>query len=77
MARNQNSIYGLDETGMAEKVSGEALRPSGAKEDFWGSTFDQSAKSKGNASDPGDAKAKSNKENDSRAKTQGNHGKQD
>lgn len=77
MARD-NSIYGLDETGMAERISGEALRPSGAKEDYWGKTFDQSAVAKGNATDPGEAKAKGTKGNsDSRAKTAGNHGKQD
>lgn len=72
-----NSIYGLDENGMAERISGEALRPSGAKEDYWGKTFDQGARSKGNADENPEAKAKSNKENDSRAKTSGNHGKQD
>ena len=73
-----NNIYGLDETGMAEKIAGASLRPSGAKEDYWGKTFDQEAKSKGNATDPGEAKAKGVKgDSDSRAKTQGNHGKQD
>lgn len=76
MARD-NSIYGADETSMAERIASDALRPSGAKEDFWGSTFDQEARSKGNADDNPTAKAKDNNGSDSRAKTAGNHGKQD
>jgi len=72
-----NSIYGLDETGMAERISGEALRPSGSSENVWGGGLTGEKGSKGNATDPGEVKVKSNKESDSRAKTSGNHGKQD
>lgn len=77
MSRDSN-IYGSDETGMASRIASDALSPSGAKEDFWGATFDQSAMSKGNKpQDSYTAKAKSGKEGDSRAKTTGNHGQQD
>lgn len=76
-----NNIYGLDENGMAERISGEALRPSGAKEDYHdGARVDQSARSKGNTpqyEDPDVVVKNSGGGNDSRAKTSGNHGKQD
>ena len=77
MARD-NNIYGLDETGMAEKIAGASLRPSGAKEDIHGSRVDQSARSKGNTPQYEDPDVKViSIQSDSRAKTQGNHGKQD
>lgn len=44
----RSDIYGIDETSLAERVASEALDPSGATEDVWGSTFAQDQRAKSN-----------------------------
>lgn len=48
MAKLDSNIYGADETSFASRVASDALSTGGEKEDIWGSTFDQSARAKGN-----------------------------
>ena len=42
-------IYGIDETSYAKRVSSQGLDTSDAKEDVWGSTYEQGQRSKGNS----------------------------
>lgn len=71
MARDSN-IYGTDTNEFASGIARDALNPGGAKEDVWGSTFDQSAKSEGDTPDSGEVKAAEPRKPDSRAKSEGN-----
>lgn len=79
MPKLDYNIYGQDENSMANRIASESLDP-GGKEDFWGATFDQGARAKGNAPEQENPEATGKNvggRNDSRAKTAGNHGKQD
>ena len=75
-----SNIYGYDLNDFAEGISSDALIskvPSDDIADYWGKTVDQSAVSKGNKKDPGEAKSKNvGAGKDDRACTEGNHGKQ-
>jgi len=53
MPKCDPAIYGTDDTGFADKISGDALIPvaggAGANmSDYWGDTIDDAAKAKGN-----------------------------
>lgn len=66
-------IYGHDDTGYASKVASDALSGGHGDEDFHGSTFDQSARAKGNKPDEDiPTKATNSNKSDSRAKSKGN-----
>ena len=74
-----SAIYGADDNGMAQRISGDALTNTAGKEDIWGGRIDQSAVAKGNSpkdKTDDDVKVIGDK-GDSRASTKGNHGKQD
>lgn len=68
---DRNNIYGHDDNSFAEGIASDALSNTSGKEDVWGARFDQSAVSKGETADKGEARAIGNK-SDSRAKTKGN-----
>ena len=72
-----SDMYGTDDNGFAQGVASDALSPKHGSEDIWGSTFDQSARSKptGTEQNP-DAKAKGQSNGDGRAKVKTNHGDQ-
>jgi hypothetical protein len=77
MPKLDANIYGLDENTFAQKVASESLagRPNSGDEDYWGGTFDQGSRSKGNAPDAEnpDAKGKTvGQGSDSRGKSKGN-----
>ena len=68
-------IYGTDPTGMATRIASDALRDTSPKEDIWGSAFDQEARAKGNDPEPNPETKKISNKSDSRARSEGNHGK--
>jgi len=86
MPKLNSAIYGADETGFATAVSSDALdvvSPGINVANFHGETFDQSDRSRGPKDGQSEhelrddiAKATRTPMRDSRACTQGNHGKQ-
>jgi hypothetical protein len=86
MSKLNANIYGDDRTGMANAVSSDALdveTPGVNIADYWGETRDNSARSRSSsdkslklAEETPVAPAKHPPRKDSRACTEGNHGKQ-